>query len=88
LNIYRRKTSDFPSLRRESALCAFAMLGLSHSSFYIVAVVEGMGGCWDTSSPDDRHPSFESGDEQRTQTLQGIHLYVIWLKFVQGSRRR
>jgi hypothetical protein len=36
------------------------------------AVVEGMGGCWDTSSPDDRHPSFESGDEQRTQTLQGI----------------
>ena len=52
------------------------------------AVVEGMGGCWDKSSHDDRHPSFESGDEQRTQTLQCIHLYVIWLKFVQGSRRR
>ena len=28
------------------------------------AVVEGMGGCCDKSSPDDRHPSFESGDEQ------------------------
>ena len=23
------------------------------------AVVEGMGGCWDKSSPADRHPSFE-----------------------------
>jgi hypothetical protein len=26
-DIYRRKTSDFPSLRRESALCAFRSLG-------------------------------------------------------------
>jgi hypothetical protein len=30
MNIYRRKTSEFLSLRRESALCAFALLGLSH----------------------------------------------------------
>jgi hypothetical protein len=28
------------------------------------AVVEGMGGCWDKSSPDDRHPSFCSGIEE------------------------
>ena len=33
------------------------------------AVVEGMGGCWDKSSPADRHPSFEAGDEQRTHNL-------------------
>lgn len=28
------------------------------------AVVEGMGGTWDKSSPDDRHPSFTSGIEE------------------------
>ena len=28
------------------------------------AVVEGMGGCWDRSSPANRHPSFESGVEE------------------------
>jgi hypothetical protein len=38
MNIIARKTSEFLSLRRESALCAFAMLGLSHSFFYMVSV--------------------------------------------------
>ena len=28
------------------------------------AVVEGIGGCWDRSSPASRHPSFESGIEE------------------------
>ena len=28
------------------------------------AVVEGMGGCWDKCSPDDRHSNFESGIEE------------------------
>jgi hypothetical protein len=36
MNIIARKTSEFLSLRRESALCAFAMLGLCRSSFYMV----------------------------------------------------
>jgi DMSO/TMAO reductase YedYZ heme-binding membrane subunit len=36
MNIIARKTSEFLSLRRESALCAFALLGLSHSSSYMV----------------------------------------------------
>ena len=38
------------------------------------AVVEGMGGCWDKSSPDDRHPSFEYGDEQCTRTSQSANV--------------
>eukprot|EP00966_Prymnesium_polylepis_P328091 7383901-Prymnesium_polylepis.1 len=28
------------------------------------AVVEGMGGCWDRSSPSDRHPHFLSGIQE------------------------
>ena len=40
MNIIARKTSEFLSLRRESALCAFAFLGLSHSSSYIVILAQ------------------------------------------------
>jgi hypothetical protein len=44
MNIIARKTSEFLSLRRESALCAFAMLGLSHSFFYMVRIKRTLAG--------------------------------------------
>ena len=51
MNIYRRKTSEFLALRRESALCAFRSLGTEPQLFLHSGISSSGKGCFGSLNP-------------------------------------